>query len=108
MDRLRTTILPPKDLVSPSTSMATAPLSPVCRDRSSESMVHTRRGLQNDRNRLADAQLLGTLRDRFDAEHQPRPLLQAVDHGRRELGLGGDEVDARGKSAGAAVASYGN
>ena len=36
---------------------------------------------------------------RLDAEHQARALLLAVDDGRRELGLGGDEVDARHRSS---------
>src|SRR5262249_55618847 len=108
MDRSRTTILPPKDLVSPSTSMATEPLLPRRFEDSSLGMAHPYRRLQRDGNRLANAQLLLALGDRLDAEHQPGPLLQAIDHGRGELSLSRDEIDACCQSAGAAVAIHGN
>src|SRR5438552_4021969 len=101
-DRLRTTTLPPKDLVSPCTSTATAPLPVVA---SSLRMADALCRLQGDRNRLAHAQILRALRGSLDAEDEASPLLLAVDDGRGELRLGRDEVDPRCQPTGAAVAA---
>src|SRR3982074_2255347 len=87
--------------------MATGAALPWLRGGSFLSMAHTRR-LQGDGNWLANAQLLGALWGRLDAEHQPRPLLLAIDDGRGEFGLCRDEIDAGSKPAGATVAAHPN
>src|SRR5215475_8660691 len=89
MLRLRTTTLPSKDLVSPSTSIATAASLPLrmigaCTSR-----------LEADRHRLSDAQVLRMLRTCLDAKHQAGPLLAAIDDGGRELRLCRNKADAR-------------
>src|SRR6267142_1224984 len=101
MERLRTTTLPANDLVNPSTSMAIWPLLALF-----PGMAHTCRRPQGNGDRLAHPHLFRLLRQRLDAEHQPRPLLLAVDDGRRELGLRRDEAHARYQVAAAAVAAH--
>src|SRR6478736_7107083 len=95
----RTTTLPPKDLVRPSTSTAMAPFL-----ASAAGMAGTGERLQGDRYRLADAHVHGPLRQGLDAEHEAGALLLAVDDRGRELGLRRDEVHARNEILRAAVA----
>src|SRR5262245_43924068 len=87
MLRSRTTTLPPKDLVRPSTSTAMAPVV-----ASAAGMADTRGLLQGDGYGLADAHVGGPLRNSLDSEYQPCTLLQAVDHGWGELGLRRNEI----------------
>src|SRR5262245_9286814 len=102
MEGLRTTTLAPNDLVSPSTSMAMAPLPGL-----SPGMAHTCCRLrQANGDRLTDAQIFRLLWQGLDAEHKSRALLLAVDDGRRELGLHRDEAHARHQIARAAVAAH--
>ena len=102
MERSRTTCRPPKDLVRPCTSMtisgvATAAIGGiggrgVHRDASGFSASLRRRHgrpLRHQRHvdRLADAKLLGLVRQRLDEKDELGALLEAVDHRRREFGL---------------------
>src|SRR5258705_8619037 len=103
MLRLRTTTLPAKDLLRPSTSMAIA--APLSFLRSFLRMADAWRGPEADRHRLADPQVLRLGRPRFDAEHQAGTLFAAVDDRRRKLGLRRDEADAGGEARCAAVAA---
>src|SRR5215510_14367246 len=100
MLRSRTTSLPSKDLLRPSTSMAMSSL-PLSLLR----MTDACRRHQGDRHRLPNAQMFRLLRARFDAEHEAGALLTTVDHGGRELGLRRDETDARDQASLAAVAT---
>src|SRR5262245_1967607 len=99
MLRSRTTTLPPKDLVSPSTSTATASFI-----ASAAGMAHTRRLLQRNGYGLADTHIAWPLRNRLDPEHQTRTFLQAVDDGWGELGLRRYEVHPRRQVRRATVA----
>src|SRR5262249_10394846 len=63
---------------------------------------------QRDAHRLADAQVLGPFRSRFDQEHELRALIHAVDHRRREFRGAGDEADLGGDVALAAVTRDGD
>src|ERR1700674_4910069 len=99
----RTTTLPPKDLVSPSTSTATAPFL-----ASTAGMTDTSGRLQGDGHGLAHAQVRGLLRYCLDAEYQARAFLLAVDDGRGELGLRRDEVHSRHEALRASVAIDGD
>src|SRR5262245_29469249 len=99
MLRSRTTTLPPKDLVSPSTSTATASFI-----ASAAGMAHTRRLLQRNGYGLADTHIAWPLRNRLDPEHQTRTLLQTVDDGWGELGLRRYEVHPRRQVRRATVA----
>src|SRR5262249_52115398 len=99
MLRLRTTTLPAKDLVRPSTSTAMARLF-----ASSGGMADTRRLLQCNGYGLADPHVGGLFRDRLDPEYQPRTLLKAIDDGWGELGLRRYEVHPRRQTWCAAVA----
>src|SRR5262245_15341760 len=100
MLRSRTTSLPSKDLLRPSTSMAMSSL-PLSLLR----MTDACRRLQSNRHRLPDAQVFRLLGARFDAEYEAGALLPAVDHGRRKLGLRRDEADARDLAGHTAVAA---
>src|SRR3990172_7893814 len=101
MERLRTTTLPSNDLVSPSTSTATAALRWSFARRADTSGL-----LQSYRHRLADAQALGMLGHGLNTKHQPRALLLAVDDRRRKLGLRRDKIDACHEIADASVTAY--
>src|SRR4026208_198744 len=110
MVRSRTTTRPPNDLVSPSTWTAMAPSSvpPAFAPSGialSAGMADPRGWLQGDRHRLSHPHVARLLRHRLDAEHQSRALLLAVDDGRRELGLGRDEVHPCREALRAAIAT---
>src|SRR5215831_15544472 len=99
MLRSRTTTLPANDLVRPSTSTAMTPLF-----ASSAGMADPRGLLQSDGYGLADTHVPGSLRNRLDPEHQPRTLLQTVDHRWGELGLRRYEIHPRRQARCTAVA----
>src|SRR5262245_66309886 len=90
MLRSRTTTLPSKDLLSPSTSIAMLVLP-----ASVPRMTKACGRVQADGNRLADAEVLRLLGTRLDTEHETCPLFAAVDDGWRKLGLRRNEGDAR-------------
>src|SRR5215510_10690378 len=98
MLRSRTTSLPSKDLLRPSTSMA---MSSPC---SFLRMTDACRRFQGNRHRLPHAQVFRLLGARFDAEDEAGALLATVDHRGRKLGLCRDEADARHQVGFAAVA----
>src|SRR5262245_12441547 len=101
MLRLRTTSLPSKDLLSPSTSIA------ICFLPSSFlGMAEACGRFQADGHRLAHAQVLRLLGTCLDTEHQASALLAAVDDRRRKLRLRRNKADARDQPRLAAVAVH--
>ena len=96
MVRSFTTVRPPKDFVSPSTSMTIsgAPrrmAASICAATGQSITALGRR--RPDAHRQADRQVHRRGRPRLDTEHELCPLLLAEDHRRRVLGLARDEAD---------------
>src|SRR5688572_20608777 len=102
MVRLRTTVLSPKDLVRPSTSITASGMA--CSLAAISGLARGLGGHGSDRDRLADTQQLGPARDGLDAEHQLGTLLAGEDHRRRELGLARQERHVGADAIGTAVA----